>query len=143
MTVLRHAGIVAADLERSLGFYRDLLGFRVVREMEESGPYLEALLGMPGARVRTVKLAGTEGGAQVELLAFAAPADRGGGGALNRPGPTHVAVTVRGIDDLYRRMRAAGVAFVSAPLGSPDGRVRVAFCRDPDGTFVELVEERE
>jgi catechol 2,3-dioxygenase-like lactoylglutathione lyase family enzyme len=141
MTRLRHVGIVVRDLERSLAFYRDLLGLSVMRAMDEQGPFLDAILGMSGVKVRTVKLANSADAAQIELLAFEDPAPEiGGPPSLVRVGPTHIAVTVERLDEFYRRMRAAGVSFTTEPRVSPDGGAKVTFCRDPDGTALELVE---
>ena len=141
MTQLRHVGIVVRDLERALRFYRDLLGFREARTMDEGGPFLDAILGLRGARVRTVKLEASAGGAQVELLAFDQPATEiAASPPLHRSGPTHIAVTVDNLERLYERMHRAGVEFTTAPRVSPDGGAKVTFCRDPDGTYVELVE---
>ena len=47
-----HTGFTVADLERSLAFYRDLLGFEVVLEQEKQGGYLAAIVGYPDAHVR-------------------------------------------------------------------------------------------
>ena len=138
---VRHAGIVVSDLERSLAFYRDLLGLRVEVDQVEHGEFVETILGLPGVRVRTVKLAAKEGPTLLELLEFdglsltaGEPAD------LRRIGPTHSALTVDDLDRLYRRLHSAGVRFVSPPRTSADGRARVAFCADPDGAMLELVE---
>jgi catechol 2,3-dioxygenase-like lactoylglutathione lyase family enzyme len=109
--------------------------------MDEKGPFLDAILGMNGARVRTVKLANSADAAQVELLAFEDPTPEvGAAPSLVHAGPTHIAVTVDRLDDLYGRMRAAGVTFTTEPRVSPDGGAKVTFCRDPDGTALELVE---
>lgn len=138
MTALRHVGIVVSNLDTALGFYRDLLGFQPVRMMDEEGPFLEAILGLPEAKVRTVKLQG-EGGGQVELLAFLHPATQDPP-QLTRRGPTHIAVTVANLTELYGKLLTAGVTCTTAPRVSPDGGAKVTFCRDPDGTYVELVE---
>lgn len=141
MTRLRHVGIVVRDLERSLEFYRDLLGLSVVRAMHEEGQFLDAILGMEKAKVRTVKLAEDANGVLIELLAFEAPAPEiGGAPSLVRVGPTHVAFTVDDLDALHARMVAAGTQFTTQPRVSPDGGAKVTFCRDPDGTALELVE---
>jgi len=138
---VRHVGIVVADLEKSLRFYRDLLGLSVIRTMEEAGPTIDALLGLTDVHVTTVKLAPSAGEVQVELLRFASsPGTQRGTIRPDTPGPTHVAFTVQDLSGLYHRMRQAGVGFLSPPLPSPDGRALVVFCRDPDGTLVELVE---
>jgi catechol 2,3-dioxygenase-like lactoylglutathione lyase family enzyme len=141
MTLVRHIGIVVSDLDRSLAFYRDLLGLEIVRQMDERGPFLDAILGMNGAKVRTVKLAAPGDSVQIELLAFTEPAPQiGGAPNLTRVGPTHVAFTVDDLDGLHQRLAAAGTRFTTKPQTSPDGRAKVTFCHDPDGTALELVE---
>ena len=140
MSALRHVGIVVSDLQASLRFYCGLLGFREERTMDESGEFLDAILGMKDAKVRTSKLKGSDG-ALVELLAFSAPkADLGASPHLARRGPTHIAVTVVDLDDVHARMKAAGIVFTTPPRLSPDGKAKVTFCRDPDGTWIELVQ---
>lgn len=142
MTGIRHVGIVVRDMDAALHFYRDLLGLRDAPITAEAGPFLDGLLGMEDARVRTVKLAGRDGPARLELLAFDSPPPQPAT-PLNAVGPTHVALTVSGLDDLYRTLKDAGVPFNAPPRLSPDGGAKVVFCRDPDGTYVELVEPQE
>jgi len=137
---VRHVGIVVVDLDRALGFYRDLLGLTVAREQDEGGDYLARLTGLPGAAARTVKLA-APGGGMVELLRFTShPAVVGAEPSAAAPGCSHVAFTVDDLEALYRRLTGAGVRFHAPPAVSPDGGARVAYCRDPEGTIVELVE---
>lgn len=140
MTSLRHVGIVVSDIDRALIFYRDLLGFEVTRDANESGDFLDNILSIPKARVRTVKLSSV--GAQIELLAFENPKseDVGRSVGLTTRGPTHIALNVGDLEEMYPRMVAAGVPFTTPPMISDDGRAKVTFCRDPDGTFVELVQ---
>ena len=42
---IRHVGIVVADLQQALHFWCDVLHFDIVREMEESGPIIDAMMG--------------------------------------------------------------------------------------------------
>ena len=137
---VRHVGIVVVDLDRALRFYRDLLGLGVVREMDEGGEYLARLMNLPGASARTVKLA-APGGGMVELLRFTShPGAVGPEPSAAAPGCSHVAFTVPDLEALHERLAAAGVRFHAPPQTSPDGGARVAYCRDPEGTIVELVE---
>ncbi|MCX5796522.1 MAG: VOC family protein [Elusimicrobia bacterium] len=138
---LRHTGIVVTDLRRSLRFYRGLLGLRVWREETEAGPYLDSVVGLRGARVRWAKLKAPAGG-MIELLQYLShprPARRQV--RSQDVGASHIALTVRDADGLCRRLRRRGLKVNSAPAVSPDGRVKVAYAHDPDGTIVELVEE--
>jgi catechol 2,3-dioxygenase-like lactoylglutathione lyase family enzyme len=141
---LRHAGMVVADLDRALHFYRDLLGLQVTRAMEEEGAYLDNMLGFKGVRVTTVKLAAPQGGAVLELLYFQSPrtpaAPRRG---LFDAGPSHVAFTVEDLEATFKKLTRAGVPFNAPPQLSPDGLAKVTFCQDPDGTPIELVEMLE
>jgi catechol 2,3-dioxygenase-like lactoylglutathione lyase family enzyme len=137
---VRHVGIVVVDLDRALGFYRDLLGLAVAREMDEGGEYLARITALPGATARTVKLA-APGGGMVELLRFTShPGTVGPEPSAAAPGCSHVAFTVDDVEALHARLTAAGVRFHAPPQISPDGGARVAYCRDPEGTIVELVE---
>lgn len=137
---VRHTGIVVSDMDRALCFYRDLLGLDVVSDQYEQGGFIEEVLAMPRVKVRTVKLAATKGSTLIELLHFGPASSADGAGNLCRLGPTHAALTVEGLDALHARLSAEGVRFLSRPRTSPDGDVCVAFCSDPDGTMLELVE---
>ena len=139
MTSVRHMGIVVSDMGKSLQFYRDLIGLKDAPVNEETGPFIDSLLGMPDAKIQTVKLAGENSKTSIELLCFESPPPIAST-SLNTIGPTHVALNVSDLDELYTRLSDAHVPFNTPPRVSPDGCVKVAFCQDPDGTFIELVE---
>ena len=140
ITHIRHTGIVVADLKRALSFWRDLLGFRVVRQMEESGPYIDAMLGLKDTKVTTVKLAAPDGNL-VELLHFHSNPDRSRWpGTPYSTGLTHLAFTVDDIDAECARLSEAGVEFSAPPQTSPDGAVRVTYGSGPEGLLLELVQ---
>ena len=141
MKAVRHFGIVVRDMERSLPFYRDLLGLRIVSSMAESGAHLERMLSLPNVHVHTVKLAAENGSSLVELLEFEShPDESPQSRTICSVGPTHVAFTVEDLDALFGRLTRHGVPFNSSPQQAPDGHAKVAFCQDPDGTPIELVE---
>lgn len=139
---VRHVGIVVKDLERSLWFYQELLGLDLQRRMVENGPGIEKVLDLVGVEVETVKLGAKEGGALVELLQFHShPISVPEGVRTLTAGPAHVAFTVDDLRARYTHMKAQGVPFNCPPQISPDGKVLMTYCQDPDGTLVELVEE--
>ena len=51
---VRHVGITVSNLEKSISFYRDLLGFSVTKEMDESGQHIDNFSGLENIDVRTV-----------------------------------------------------------------------------------------
>lgn len=52
----------------------------------------------------------------------------------------HLAFTVSSVDDVYEEFSKDGIEFISASAVSPDGCAKVAFCKAPEGTYIELVE---
>ena len=139
---MRHFGLVVRDLDRSLKFYCEVLGLRVIRQMEESGTFLDTILAKPGVKVTTVKLGFGEGPTLLELLHFQSPdISVSEWPSLFSTGATHFAMTVTGLTPLYKNLLEAGASVLAAPEQSPDGRASVCFGRDPEGNLIEFVEE--
>lgn len=140
---LRHVGIVVSDLPKMTAFYRDLFGFSQEKRALEFGNFIDTILGAPGVRVTTVKLTSPNGG-MIELLHFESPRTADGAAESHRTlfsaGLTHIALTVKNIDRLYEQLSRDGTKFVAPPAVSVDGRAKVAFCRDPEENYLELVE---
>lgn len=140
MKAIRHMGIVVSNLEPALDFYTGLLGLKVIKRADESGEYLDKVLGLKNVAVSTIKMAADDGNL-VELLYFQS---HSGKPAKNRKicdnGLTHIAFTVEDVNAEYERLSNAGVPFNSLPQKSADGYAWIAFCRDPEGNFIELVE---
>jgi catechol 2,3-dioxygenase-like lactoylglutathione lyase family enzyme len=129
-----------ANLEGALSFWRDLLGFKVEKQMDESGPHIDAMMGLKDVRVTTVKMTAPEGG-MIELLHFQSHPD--GPEWLGKPystGFTHIAMTVVNLDLFFKKLSAAGAVFPAPPQYSPDGEVKVIYCKGPEGVLIELVE---
>jgi catechol 2,3-dioxygenase-like lactoylglutathione lyase family enzyme len=138
--ILRHVGITVTSIEESLKFYGDLLGFEVVRIMDESGEHIDNFSALSGVNVRTVKMKDKLNG-MVELLQYHShpkgPEDRD----ITHIGCSHFALTVDNLDFTLDKMRKNGYIINSESQYSPDGKVKLTFCKDPDGTLIELVEE--
>lgn len=140
MKNIRHIGIVVKDINKSIIFYRDLLGLKIEKDMLEKSPYIDKILGLKDVSMRTIKLSASDG-SLVELLCYSNPVSRDGRKSrINDLGCAHIAFTVNNIGKEYRRLLKKGIFFKSPPCKSPDGYAKVAFCRNPDGTFIELVE---
>lgn len=140
VTNIRHTGIVVSNLETSLPFYRDLLGLTIWWDQIEGGPMVEAVTGIPGARIHTVKLKAPDG-VSIELLQYLnTPKPVPPLNAANNIGCNHVALQVNDLDELYERATAEGIRFHTAPLVAAGGKAKVTYCRDPEGVVLELVE---
>jgi catechol 2,3-dioxygenase-like lactoylglutathione lyase family enzyme len=140
ITQIRHTGLVVANLEGALSFWCDLLGFRVSKRMDESGSHIDAMMGLEGVLVTTVKLAAPDGNL-IELLHFHSHPDQiAWTGKPYSTGFTHIALTVDDLDSTCRKLADAGVIFKAPPQLSPDGYAKVTYCSGPEGVLLELVE---
>ena len=70
---IHHTGYTVSDLDRSVAFYRDLLGCEVIAEQEKQGGYLAAIVGYPDAHVRMAHLRLPGGEHVVELFEYLTP----------------------------------------------------------------------
>ena len=136
---IRHIGIVVNNMENSLKFYRDLLGLKIIRDMDEHGNYIDNMLSLDNVQVRTIKMSADIGNTLIELLDFKSHNDNEIRNFYTI-GASHVALTVDNLDDLYKHLSENNVKFNAPPQKSSDGLVKVTFCNDPDGTPIELVE---
>ena len=138
---LHHTGYTVSDLDRSLTFYRDLLGCEVVATQSKQGGYLAAIDGNPDAHVRMAHLRAPDSSHVIELFEYLAPAP---GRAETEPRNVGVAHLCFVVDDLaatYERLRDAGVDFFSPPVEVDTGINTggyALYLRDPDGIPVEL-----
>ena len=142
MKTIRHFGIVTNDMEKSLHFYRDLLGLQIKRDMQEEGKFIDTILGLQNVQVHTVKMISQNGDTLVELLEYQShKGKKREDYRIFDLGASHLAFTVEDVDQEYERLKEQGVSFTCAPQVSPDGKAKVTFCFDPDGVPVELVQE--
>ena len=64
-TNLRHVGIVSNNLNRSIKFYKDILGFKIIKKMNENGSNLSKAMGLKNVKVTTVKMRPSNGDTMV------------------------------------------------------------------------------
>jgi catechol 2,3-dioxygenase-like lactoylglutathione lyase family enzyme len=135
---IHHTAISTGNFERALAFYRDLLGFEMVSELNwPAGVELaDMITGLEGSAARSVMLRASN--TSIELFEFSSPAPKPGD--PKRPvcdhGITHIGFEVDDIDAEYERLKAAGMSFHCPPQDL--GASRVTYGRDPDGNVLEL-----
>jgi len=136
-----HIGLCVADLDASLRFYRDALGFRERSRLDVAGAHAARLLELAEASLHAVYL--ERDGLRLELLHFEEPRSVGDPAprSMNRPGFTHLSLRVTGMADLLERIAAAGGrALEQTQIDLPGDATTALFVVDPDGTRIELVE---
>jgi len=140
---LRHIGITVRDMDRSLYFYKDLLGLVVAKDAHEFGEHIDNFSNLENVNVRTVKLQDVNG-MMIELLEYCSPVDNtiddNFDKPINRVGISHFALTVDDVDGVCKRLTSSGVSFNYAVQNSPDDYAKLTFCSDFEGNLIELVE---
>lgn len=132
-----HLGICVADLDRSLRFYTEALGFSLKRTIESLAEPFDTLMGLPGARLRIHQI--TLGPLMVELIGFAGVATEGDGAPrpMNRRGLTHLTFAVPDVEataQAIERLGGCRLSRVDSAFGP------LIFCADPDGVRLELMQ---
>ena len=141
-----HTGITVSNLERSLAFWRDVLGFELSHRVDQKGELAAEITGVPGAEISLVVLK-APGGHKIELLEYLAPKDRK---HLDlRPcdlGSVHVAFTVDNLETVLHAIADSGWRTAGNPQTlrtGPNAGKRVIYVRDPDGTTIEFMQPPE
>jgi catechol 2,3-dioxygenase-like lactoylglutathione lyase family enzyme len=147
---VRRTTLIVRDVDRSLAFYRDALGLKLVYDQLIVRPGRAE--DPPGAerRMRLALLRANDSFVGVVgLLEYTAPRLPDPPLVQERPGIGEVILVInaRDLDQRFERVRATpGVRVASEPqltqYPSPDGKgsipVRVSAVWDPDGYFIEL-----
>ena len=141
MIKIRHTGIVTRNLNKSLFFWEELLGFKQVNSQLESGSLIDAVLGYKNVLVRTIKLKDKKNNL-IELLYFKnSPNFSKKKIKPYTPGYTHISVTVKNISKIHEILKKNNIKFNSNPQITPDKKHKMTYCKTPEGAFLELVQE--
>ena len=137
----RHTGLVVKDLEKSIKFY-EALGLQVWKREFEKGEFLSQVVGINDAEIETAKLK-IDDGSLLELLEYKShpttPSSENY--SSNKHGCSHVAFTVKDIEETSVKIKKLGGAIVNPPALADNGSFLVMYCHDIDGILMEIVEE--
>tara|TARA_B110001450_G_scaffold249877_1_gene267804 strand:- start:95 stop:526 length:432 start_codon:yes stop_codon:yes gene_type:complete len=141
MIKIRHAGLVTNDLKKSLKFWTKYLKFKIKKKLDEDGDLIDKIMLYQNVKVKTYKLADNNN-MLLELLYFKnSPKIKNNKIMPYTNGFTHISVTVKNLNNLYKFLKKNKIKFNSKPQVSIDGNVLMTYCRTPEGAFLELVEE--
>lgn len=138
----RHTGYVVSDLDKFIKFYEGF-GLSLVSRMLEEGEYIDKLIGLDRVKLEWAKLSISDG-SLIELLQYHTHSEfvvKNNSFQLpNRLGCSHIALTVRNINEAIEYICLSGGAIKNPYQISPDGKVKVAYCFDMEGNILEIVE---
>jgi len=136
---MNHMSFTVGDIERSVPFYRDLLGLSLVSLASRDRAFSERVTGIPGAELRIAYLQAPN--AAVELIQYLSPAGLKLDTRTCNIGSAHVCFVVDDFDLLVGRLRNASVHFAGQPTTVPAGPNlgrQVLYFEDPDGNTIEI-----
>ena len=146
-----HINLVVSDLERSVDFYTNVLGFRETQRAELEGEWIETIIGLETVKASVAYVVLPAGQPRLELLQYHSPIGDGfqANSIPNTLGLRHLALSVDNIDSAVQRLREAGTELLSRPVVVPTdviqhstGQKILCYFHDPDGVLLELTEYR-
>lgn len=142
-----HVGITVSDVDRSIAFYRDVIGLRVIADGLANEPEIAQLLGLDSVRLRIADLDSGDGRI-IELIQYLEPKGRQMKFESSDVATTHIAFSVDNLAAVRERLTSAGATLTSrepVTINEPGGAFDGSICfylRDPDGVILELVQRR-
>jgi lactoylglutathione lyase len=120
---LLHTRYRVNDLERTVRFYRDILGLEEVRRHKSPRGAELAFLQAPGSeeQIEICQLPGSE---PVHV----------------QPDLTHLAFAVESLEEFGKHLAARGLKFSDGP--TPSGSGMIAFIDAPEGYEIELIQKK-
>lgn len=150
MRALSHIAIGVSAMERSLPFYRDVLGLTVTLDTVENIGGLAALFRNPDKGRRRAVYLRWEDGPDASFIVLSAPVGAPTGTAikLDQIGIHHFSFWVTDLRARVERLRSAGVPILVPPTESdtlaygeaPGGTVLTCLFQDPDGIILQFDE---
>lgn len=143
--VVRSVGIAVTDLERSIAFYSDALGFDkvVVAPHETFSGLVDEVCGVSGTIVRSCLIATAEGRGMLELLEVTKPRGRSipFGTQWGDFGYLQVCLSASDQEGLNEQIESKGLDVLLPPqqIDDPQHPAMFMYLRDPDGIPVEVV----
>lgn len=138
---LHHISYTISDVDRSVRFYRDVMGFKLIHVVHRKDiPAYDVILGHINVEVQIAAFEIPCTNLTLELMQFIHPKP------VVRPqdfvyvATSHLVYLVDDIEEEYRRMKAAGGDSVSPPTEiHRDGKYvgKAVFLKDPDGILIE------
>ena len=135
-----HVGISVRDLEASIKFYTELLGFDLERRTQNSGAKVSRVVGIPNASLNIAIL--KKDNIYLELIDYQ---NEDAKKAIHykrqdEPGLIHIAFSFNDIDPVYNKIKSLGYEFSSAPMVTRESGHNIAYLKGPDNVIIELVE---
>ena len=131
-----HVGITVADLDRAVDFYTETFDCDLLSEFAVGGDAFAEAVAVEGASAEFAHL--DADGVRIELVAYDPAGDPTADPELNRPGATHLGLSVDDVEAFYADLDD-DVETLSPPRTTESGTT-ILFIRDPEGNLIEVLD---
>ena len=141
-----HVGLTVLSLEKSLKFYRDIIGLEEVFSWNPKADYIKRVTGYMDADFHISVLRVPNSESFLELLEYRGSEKVEIDHRTGNPGIAHIAFQVEDVDSFFHFLKSKGVQSVSEPVtpsAGPNEGGRVVYMIDPDGFRVELIQTKK
>jgi catechol 2,3-dioxygenase-like lactoylglutathione lyase family enzyme len=147
LSSVHHLGLTVADIERSIVFYRDVLGLTLVRRRPHvDSDYVAQQTGYDNVVLSVASFQIAEGSPTLELVQYVSHAGPPAAVSTNQSGSSHLCLLVSDLQSAFDELSARGVTFRSAPVRittGPNSGGLVVYFADPDGYTLEMFQPPE
>lgn len=137
INALEHVAISVGNMDRSLAFYRDFLGMKVIMDLNITDDRIGRVIGIPDAKCRIVHL--KLGRTILEIFCYTNPVGANKADTMRQydHGLIHLGFKVANFHEQIKKLKAKGVAFLGEPVEFRPG-VWIVYFRGPDGEICEF-----
>lgn len=139
ITSYNHTSFEVSDMDRSIAFYRDVLGMELLDTSFREPPFSEMVTGIKAVKLKIAYLSVV--GVKLELIQFIYKDDNGGKGT-DKNRSAHLCYNVAGLVSFYNKYKDRA-GFMCEPLVIPCGPNKngyMVYLFDPDYNKIELIE---
>jgi catechol 2,3-dioxygenase-like lactoylglutathione lyase family enzyme len=140
---IHHVGLTVSDIERSIVFYRDVLGMTLFRRRPNvDNDYVARQTGFAGLvlNVASFKVS-PDSPVSLEIVQYMNHAGPAAKTSTNQPATSHLCLTVSDLSAAVADLRGKDVRFKTEPVAitaGPNTGGLVVYFHDPDGYTLEL-----
>lgn len=138
---VNHTSFTVSDVEKTVAFYRDVLGATMLNISERPPGFAGRVTGIEGAHLKIAYV--QLGNHQIELIQYLWPPGEKLDVRTMNVGSAHICFNVENIHAMVEEMRGKGVAFKSDPQEIPTGPNKSGYAvyfTDPDGITLEFIQ---
>ena len=143
ITGFNHTSFTVADMDKSVRFWTEQLGFKAASVSPRSGGWQETVTGVPGASLMVAHLYGH--GHHIEFIQYLAGAIPGAAPQPALRGAAHVCLETDDIERTWAALLAAGASAqgkIALVASGAVGGAKAGYIRDPNGIIIELLEQK-